>query len=74
MRDLSHIDAAVLMIAEERRGKRKPIPVECSECLSSCHPDDSKENFFQWQQNQMCRQCNDNEFQLEQNEFRSMPR
>lgn len=36
--------------------------MQCEECLDSCHPDDSKENFFSWQQTAMCQQCATNQY------------
>lgn len=51
-------DAETLMHAKRKQEK------VCAECGDSCHPDNSKANFFQWQQNQLCDQCENNSIEV----------
>lgn len=57
-------ETAVLVRRAARKHDR-----HCEECGDSCHPDDSKRDYEQWLENQLCRQCNDNGFEEEKSEL-----
>lgn len=45
---------------------------ECDECCANCHPHEDEQDYAQWQENGLCRQCNDNGFSIESGELRSL--